>query len=277
VGVIFSIVLGFLAGFPALRVRGVGLVVVTLAAAVAIQNFGFSNTTWGGGNVGSYVPPPTLFGFNFGSTGTFQGLGGGEPSPLFGWFVLIVLCAAALFVCNLRRSTLGQEMLAVRANERAAAATGINVRNVKLIGFAVSAGLAGLSGALLAYSYGSITADSYSTLIALSLIGFGYIAGITTVPGAIWAGLIYNGGLFAFALLDWFGLQGNWLTFAGGILVIATLVHRPDGIAMPVFYPQRKRAPRQGLLGRRVPAGAGAGDGMGGHVDEAAREAATTR
>jgi len=45
-GVIFATVIGVIAGFPALRVRGVSLVVVTLAAAVAIENFGFSNTTW---------------------------------------------------------------------------------------------------------------------------------------------------------------------------------------------------------------------------------------
>jgi branched-chain amino acid transport system permease protein len=274
-GVVFAVIVGVISGIPALRVRGVGLTVVTLAAAVAIENFGFANPTWGGGNGGSNLPPPSLFGFNFGSNATFPGLGGAEPSPLFGWFVLIVLCLVALFVCNLRRSTLGQEMLAVRANERAAAAIGINTGSVKLVGFALSAGIAGISGALLGYSYGVIPANSYTTLFALSLIAFGYIAGITSVPGAIFAAMLYNGGFVAFILLDWWGLQSNWLNFVGGILVIATLVFRPDGLVTPFFYPQRKPAQRQGMLGGRALGDVGAGGGRG-EVDEAAREAATT-
>jgi len=274
VGVAFAVILGIISGLPALRVRGVGLAVVTLAAAVAIENFGFASPTWGGGSGGSNLPPPSLFGFNFGPNATFAGLGGVEPSPLFGWFVLIALCLVALFVCNLRRSALGREMLAVRANERAAAASGISIRNVKLVGFAVAAGIAGISGALLGYSYGAIPADSYSTLAALTLIAFGCIAGITSVPGAISASLLCNGGFFAYVLLYWLGLQGSWLDFVGGVLVIATLVYRPDGLVTAVFYPQRKRAQGPRLQGRRVPAGEG--DRVGGGVDEAAREAAAT-
>jgi branched-chain amino acid transport system permease protein len=252
VGVIFAVIIGVVAGFPALRVRGVQLVVVTLAAAVAIENFGFTNVTWGAGNVGSPVPAPTLFGFNFGPNASFTGLDGGEPSPYFGWFVLIVLVVVALFVCNLRNSTLGQEMLAVRSNERAAAATGINVRNIKLIGFAIASGIAGISGVLLAYSYGSITSDSYSTLLALALIAFGFIIGITTVSGAIWAGIGLPGGLLAFALQDWFGLEGNWLNFAGGFLLVATLAHRPNGIAIYTFHGPPKPPFREGRIGRLI-------------------------
>ena len=53
-----ALVLGLLTAVSALRVRGVSLAVVTLAAAVAITNFGFVNTTWGGGQTGSPVPEP---------------------------------------------------------------------------------------------------------------------------------------------------------------------------------------------------------------------------
>ena len=252
IGVIFAIVIGVISGFPALRVRGVGLVVVTLAATDAIQNFGFGNTTWGAGNTGAAVPSPSIFGFNFGSNATFHGLGGGEPSPLFGWFTLLLTIIIGLLICNLRRSGLGQEMLAVRANERAAAATGINVRNVKLIGFAIASGIAGVSGVLLAYSYGSITADSYGTLVALNFIAFGYIIGITTVPGAVQAAVGVPGGLFAFALLDWFGLQGNWLSFVGGFLLVLTLIHRPGGVALDIFYGPPKKPFKERTLGRMI-------------------------
>jgi branched-chain amino acid transport system permease protein len=235
-GVILATLLGLLCGIPALRVRGVSLAVVTLAAAVAIEDFGFANTTWGGGVTGSAVPPPSLFGFNFGPDASLHGLDGVEPSPVFGWFVLIVLVLVALGVCNLRRSALGQDMLAVRANERAAAAAGINVRYTKLLGFALSAGVAGVGGVLLAYQYGSISPDSYDTVTALALIAFAYISGITTVPGAIWGGLIFIGGISAFALQDWFGIQGEWFTLFGGLLLILTLVQQPGGVATAMFY-----------------------------------------
>ncbi len=239
VGVLAAAALGVGFGFPALRVRGVQLAVVTLAATVALDTFWFSNGTWGAGVLGAHVPTPSLFGFHFGPYASLHGLGGGEPSPLFGWFCLIVLTVVALLVANLRRSRLGQQMLAVRANERAAAATGVNVRSVKLTGFGIAAGIAGVCGVLLSYSAGSITASSFSALLAVGLVAFVYITGITSVPGGIFAGVIYVGGLFAYALLDWFGLQGNWLNLAVGFLVVFSLVSRPEGGATFLFYGKR--------------------------------------
>ncbi len=239
-GVLGATLLGFLCGIPALRIRGVSLAVVTLAAAVAIEAFWFGNSGFGGG-AGKNVPAPSLFGFSFGPNASVPGLDGALPSPLFGWFVLIVLCAVALGVCNLRRSALGQDMLAVRANERAAAASGVNVRWTKLLGFALSAGVAGLGGVLLAYQTGWITPDSYDTFISLALIAFAYIAGITTVAGAVFGGLIFTSGLVAFALQDWFGLQGEWFSLAAALLLIVMLA-QPQGIATAVLYRDRDRA-----------------------------------
>jgi len=239
-GVLGATLLGFLCGIPALRIRGVSLAVVTLAAAVAIEAFWFGNSSFGGG-AGKIVPPPSVFGFSFGPNASLPGLDGALPSPMFGWFVLIVLCAVALGVCNLRRSALGQDMLAVRANERAAAAAGVNVRWTKLLGFALSAGVAGLGGVLLAYQTGWITPDSYDTFISLALIAFAYIAGITTVAGAVLGGLIFTSGLVAFALQDWFGLQGEWFSLAAALLLIVMLA-QPQGVATALFYREGSRA-----------------------------------
>jgi branched-chain amino acid transport system permease protein len=124
--------------------------------------------------------------------------------------------------------------------------------------------VAGIGGVLLAYQYGSITPDSYDTITALALIAFAYIAGITTVAGAVWGGLIFLGGLFAFALQDWFGLQGEWFSLLGGLLLVLTLVQQPQGIATAMFYPDRSR-PRSLPFSRRgrspvVPELAGAVD-----------------
>jgi branched-chain amino acid transport system permease protein len=249
-GIIFAALLGLLYGIPALRIRGVSLAVVTLAAAVAMEAFWFGNNTWGGG-AGVGVPPPSLFGFSFGSNAPVPGLDGAVPSPVFGWFVLIMLCAVALLVCNLRGSALGQNMLAVRANERAAAAAGINVRSTKLAGFALSAGVAGIGGVLLAYQYGWITPASYDTFTSLALIAFAYISGITTVTGAIFGGLIFTGGLATYALRDWLGLSGQWFSLGAAVLVIVMLTQR-QGLATAFFYRERKR-PRSVLFVTPIP------------------------
>jgi branched-chain amino acid transport system permease protein len=238
-GVLFATLLGLLYGIPAVRIRGVSLAVVTLAAAVAMEAFWFGNNTWGGG-AGVGVPAPALFGFSFGSNAPVPGLDGAVPSPVFGWFVLIVLCVVALGICNLRRSALGQNMLAVRANERAAAAAGIDVRSTKLLGFALSAGVAGVGGVLLAYQYGWITPASYDTFTSLALIAFAYISGITTVAGAIFGGFIFTGGLVTYALQDWLGLSGQWFSLAAAVLVIVMLRQR-QGVATAIIYGDPKR------------------------------------
>ena len=131
------------------------------------------------------MPQPELFGIDLGSTASFRGLDGKVPSPILGFFVLIVAILLCLFVANLRRSSLGQRMVAVRANERAAAAVGVNVRNVKIAGFTISSFIAGVAGVLYAYNFGSVSANRFSALTALGLIAFAYIGGITMVSGAL--------------------------------------------------------------------------------------------
>src|SRR5918994_4357715 len=87
-GAAVAVLLGELTAVSALRVRGVSLAVVTLAAAVALVNFGFINSTWGGGSTGSPVAEPHLFGLDLGPQASFRGLDGGLPSPVFGWLAL---------------------------------------------------------------------------------------------------------------------------------------------------------------------------------------------
>ena len=93
-GIAVAVAIGVVTAFSAVRVRGVSLAVVTLAGAVAINSFGFQNTTWGGGGLGSPVPEMKWFGLDLGPNAGFRGIDGNQPSPVFGWVVLIcvVLC-----------------------------------------------------------------------------------------------------------------------------------------------------------------------------------------
>jgi branched-chain amino acid transport system permease protein len=238
IGALGATVCGLIVAVSALRVRGVSLAVVTLGAAVAIEQFVFLSTTWGGGSSSSPVPSPKIFGLDLGPYGGFRGLDGKIPSPVFGFFVVGITVALGLFVTNLRRSGLGQRMLAVRSNERAAAAAGVNVTIVKLAAFGISSCIAGIGGALYGYNFSSVTVTRFSALTALSLIAFAYVGGITTVAGAIFAGLISVEALFPYALEKWFGISGNWALLFGGLALILTLFQNPEGVAGAIY---RKR------------------------------------
>jgi branched-chain amino acid transport system permease protein len=240
-----AVLLGLLTAVSALRVRGVSLAVVTLGAAVAISQFGFLNQTWGGGASGSPVPEPHLLGLDLGPQSAFRGLDGSLPSPVFGWLVLAVTVGLCLLVAAVRRGNLGQRMLAVRSNERAAAAAAVDVRNVKLIAFGISAFIAGVAGTLYAYNFGSVSASRFDALTALGLIAFAYAGGITLVSGAIFAGLISTEALMPHALDKWLGISGNWILLFGGVLLIFTLIQHPEGVAGAFYKRFHKRAEPQ--------------------------------
>ncbi|MBO0805802.1 MAG: hypothetical protein J2P25_22355, partial [Nocardiopsaceae bacterium] len=110
-GIAVAVVIGLASAVSAVRVRGVSLAVVTLAGAVALENFGFVNTTWGGGLSGSPVPEPRWFGLDLGPNAPFRGIDGNQPSPVFGWVALaccVLLCVA---VGLIRRGAPGRRML----------------------------------------------------------------------------------------------------------------------------------------------------------------------
>jgi branched-chain amino acid transport system permease protein len=230
-GSVAAVLFGLVVGASALRVRGVSLVVVTLAGAVAIEQFGFGNTTWGAGSTGSPVEQPTLAGLDIGSSASFRGLDDKIPSPVLGFvFVFVVVCLC-LLVANLRRSTLGQRMLAVRSNERAAAAAGISVRNVKFAAFALSSFIAGTAGWMYAYNFGSVSSARFGVLIALAFVAFAYIGGITMVSGAVLGGLIATEGLVPHFFESILGISGNWTLLFGGLVLIVNLIAFPEGVA----------------------------------------------
>jgi len=256
VGIAAAMLVGLLTAFTALRVRGVSLAVVTLAGALAIQQFVFGNQTWGALSNGSPVSPLHVFGLDLSPTASFRGVDGKVPSPVFGIVVLVVLILLCLLVAYVRRGAIGQRMLAVRSNERAAAAAGISVRRVKLIAFMVSAFIAGVAGALYAYNYGTVSPDLFGVVNSLVVIAYAYFGGITMITGALFAGLGATEGLIPHSFDTWFGLSGNWALLIGAVGLLVTLVANPDGIAGTAHW--KKRAARM-----RAPAAGGTGAGAG--------------
>jgi branched-subunit amino acid ABC-type transport system permease component len=248
-GSVAAVVVGLIVGVSALRVRGVSLAVVTLAGVIAIEQFGFANSRWGAGPNGSPVGQPKLFGTAIGGNASFRGVDGKLPSPVLGFVYLVAVIALCLLVANLRRSLLGQQMLAIRANERAAAAAGINVARVKITAYAISSFIAGTAGWMYAYNFGSVSAARFGILIALGFVAFAYIGGITMVSGAVIGGLVATEGLVPHFFQSILGISGNWTLLVGGLILIVTLIQNPEGVA-GTTYRKRHDARRRAAAGR---------------------------
>ena len=223
---LFAAAVSVLISLPARRVRGTELAVVTLAAVLAINAVYFNNPSLTGAGVVSSanVPAAKIFGLSLSISGK------NFPEPIFGIFVLVVLTLVALGVINLRRSTIGRSMLAVRADEVAASASGINVQSIKLIAFAGGGFIAGIGGALMGYQLSQLSPDSFSPTVGLLFLAFAYLGGISSVSGAILAGLLSTGGLIFVVLDNAFSL-GKYQTLIGGLGLIVTAIMNPEGMS----------------------------------------------
>jgi ABC-type branched-subunit amino acid transport system ATPase component/branched-subunit amino acid ABC-type transport system permease component len=215
--------IGLILGAVVLRARAMALAVVTLAFAVAVEAFWFDNSSLNGGLNGAPVRPPTLFGLNLGP-------GAGTVRPAFAIMCLAVLTVVAVSVALLRRSRLGGAMLAVRANERSAAAAGINVRLVRLAAFGIGAFIAGLGGDLITYQQTIVPAASFTALGGIGLFATAYLAGVTSVSGGLLGGILTSGGLVFVFLTNVVSL-GSWYDVVTGILLILTVIFYPEGLA----------------------------------------------
>ncbi|MGH2477158.1 MAG: ABC transporter permease, partial [Candidatus Limnocylindrales bacterium] len=136
-GVLATVPLGALFALPAVRARGINLAIVTLGLGTAIQLLIFNQSRFVGGYSGTLIGKPHIFGIDINAI---------KYPGRYAIFAMLMFTAMALMVANMRRGRSGRRLLAVRTNERAAAALGINVPGAKIYAFAVSAGIAALGG-----------------------------------------------------------------------------------------------------------------------------------
>ncbi|MFW0786969.1 branched-chain amino acid ABC transporter permease/ATP-binding protein [Gordonia sp. CPCC 206044] len=222
-------VVGVIVGLPALRIRGLPVAVVTLGLAVFCEAFWFRNNKYNGGIDGAHVESPSLFGLDLGI-----GSGDSYPRIAFGIVCLIVLVVAGLSVVRLRTSRLGASMLAIRANERSAAASGINVSRTKLVAFAIGAFIAGIGGSLMAYQQTMAVPEAFSAIGGIAMFAVCYLAGVTSVSGAMLAGIMGAGGIL-FVFLDRVANIGEYYSVITGILLVITVIANPEGIVCDIY------------------------------------------
>ncbi|MEM8745587.1 MAG: ABC transporter permease [Actinomycetota bacterium] len=237
IGVFAAVVVGVIVGLPAVRIRGVQLAVVTIAAALSLQTLYFSNdvVTQLRAGVPAFVKDPTFFGTTIGARSD-RGL---NERPVFALFTVIVLALCAIGIANIRRTGVGRRFLAVRDNEQAAAAAGINVARTKLLAFGLSSGVAGVGGVMLGFKQVEVSSDNFLYLASLALLAFVYLAGVTSINGAIVAGALLSAGAIFTTGSNYFFRETNisdYIVPLGGLSIIVTAIIHPGGV-VPFFTP----------------------------------------
>lgn len=142
-------------------------------------------------------------------------------------------------------------MLAVRSNERAAAAAGLSVRNVKMTAFVISSFIAASAGVLYAYNFASVPIDRFDVVIALTFVAWSFIGGITTIGGALLGAWFVPGGVPSYALDKWFGLSAYGQEMLAGVFLIISVAAFPEGLAL-VSLRNHPPARLARVVGRKV-------------------------
>ncbi|MGH9008712.1 MAG: branched-chain amino acid ABC transporter permease, partial [Acidimicrobiia bacterium] len=229
-GSLAAAVFGVVVGAPTLRLRGDYLAIVTLAFGevfrIVVNNW---NSVTRGPNGLSRIPHLAVGGLNFGED--HRVLGFELPHFANYYFLQLVLLAWVILVfTRLNDSRVGRAWVAIREDETAAAAMGVNTVRLKLLAFAIGAFLAGTAGSVNAHFGTQISPEQYTFLESVTLVAAVVLGGMGTVPGALigsTALILIPEKLRAFQ-------DPRLLLF--GLALVLMMRFRPEGIA-----PSRRR------------------------------------
>ncbi len=190
---------GALLGAPTLKLRGDYLAIVTLGFGEIIRIFMNNliepiNFTNGPQGI-NMVDPIRIFGVSLageaGSQSTVYIGGYGMPSVNAYYFLFLGLCIATIFITSrLQHSRLGRAWVAIREDEIAAKAMGINTRNVKLLAFSMGASFGGVAGAMFGAFQGFVSPESFSLTESIAVLAMVVLGGIGHIPGVVLGGVL---------------------------------------------------------------------------------------
>jgi branched-chain amino acid transport system permease protein len=190
---------GALLGAPTLKLRGDYLAIVTLGFGEIIRIFMNNlnapvNITNGPQGI-NMIDPVRIFGTSLGGepgSGSIVNIFGiGIPSVNAYYFLFLLLCIAIIFISiRLQDSRLGRAWVAIREDEIAAKAMGINTRNMKLLAFAMGASFGGIAGAMFASFQGFVSPESFSLTESIAVLAMVVLGGIGHIPGVVLGGVI---------------------------------------------------------------------------------------
>jgi branched-chain amino acid transport system permease protein len=220
---------GFIIGIPSMRTRDTYLALVTIAFGVVVQqllnNFEFT----GGPNGLVGIPAPSLFGHSF-----------ADPLYIFGWklpsqanFYYLAAALVLLAIVTAHRlhgSRIGLAWNALRADEIAAKAQGINVAWFKVLAFAVDAFLAAFAGTIYAFYVSYISPDNFTFLVSVTIMTMVIVGGMDNILGVI------IGAFLLTILPEKLRAFADYRLLFFGVVIIGFLMIRPQGL-----FPQRMR------------------------------------
>jgi len=212
--------LAFLVGFPALRVRGLMLVVATLAFGEFVRMF-FYNFRWRVTQEGVEVGPDGTMGFSEIRYFAENGWTSWEVTSLIWIFVILVM--AIIWWADQTRS--GAVLRAVGEDELAAGTVGIDVTVVKMTAMTAGGVIAGLAGSLYAHQITMLDHHAFTVLLATFAIAYPILGGVSNVFGTLVA-VIFIQGL----LVEGLRFLGDWRMLLFGALIIVVMNVKPRGL-----------------------------------------------
>ena len=231
-----SSILGLIIGSPTLRVSGDYLAIVTLAFGeifrLTVNNLDGNNgpDLTNGPNGIPGIPELEIGSFNFGDTHTLLGI----PLGRFANYYFLMLVVAAIIITiftRLNNSRIGRGWVAIREDEKAAEAMGVNVFGLKLFAFAGGAFLAGMAGSIKAHQDVSVTPDQYIFLESAFLLAAIVLGGMGTVAGVLVGATVLK------LLPEKLRFVADYRLLTFGLLLVLMMRFRPEGLV-----PSRRRA-----------------------------------
>ena len=184
----FAGIVGVLLGIPVLKLRGDYLAIVTLGFGeiirVFLNNLEYPYNITNGPRGLDRIDSMNIFGFSFGKAveiGDFR-----IPSVTLYYYLFLALVVLSVVICHrLETSRIGRAWMAIREDEVAAKAMGINTRNMKLLAFGMGATFGGVSGAMFASFQGFVSPESFTLMESIMIVAMVVLGGLGHIPGVI--------------------------------------------------------------------------------------------
>jgi branched-chain amino acid transport system permease protein len=249
IGFVLAGLFGAVLGAPTLKLRGDYLAIVTLGFGEIIRIFLNNlnapiNITNGPQGV-TLIDPLQLGSFSFNKTETLLGVTFSGPQK---YYYLLLLLTALIIIINIRlqHSRIGRAWEAIREDEIAAQAMGINTRNIKLLAFAMGASFGGLAGGLFAAIQGFISPESFGLMESVMVVAMVVLGGMGNIVGVIFGAVLltflpevlrHTVGPIQQATLGRVLIDPETLRMlVFGIAMVVVMVYRPAGL-----IPSRRR------------------------------------
>ncbi len=217
---------GIVVGIPSLRVKGLYLAIVTIAASF-LAHFLFVNSGFTGGTGGMTVPPAKVAGVSL------------DTSFRIYWLIVPVTVLMVLAAANLFRTRIGRAFIAIRDRDISAEVLGIPLLRYKLMSFGLSSFYAGVAGGLWAYFFRVVTPESFPLIMSIFFLAAIIVGGMGTILGGILGAVFMTMVPEVLRLLvGSLPISGDTLQYVApvrtivfGLLIVGFLIFEPHGLA----------------------------------------------